>query len=85
MAIVDDVLSADSSLRATLREVETHGAIPIVVGVLDVRGSTGANFFTERGLRIESTGRAAFDSWRPSECPRCAAAAPLEDLTGPRR
>ena len=66
-------------MRATLTEVETHGAIPVVVGALFVLGTTGATFFSERGLRIETTGRAAFDSWRPPECPLCAAGVPLED------
>lgn len=79
VALVDDVMSAGSSLRATLIELESHGAIPIVVGALYVLGNTGANFFTERGLRIETTGRGAFDSWRPSECPLCAANVPLTD------
>ena len=58
IAIVDDVMSAGSSLRATLTEVETHGAIPVVVGALYVLGATGMDFFKERGLRIETTGRA---------------------------
>lgn len=84
VALVDDVMSVGSSLRATLSELEAHGAIPVVVGALHVLGSTGASFFTERGLRIESTGRGAFDAWRPSECPLCAANVPFEDPHEPR-
>ena len=83
VALVDDVMSAGSSLRATLTEVETHGAIPVVVGALYVLGTIGATFFSERGLRVETTGRAAFDSWRPPECPLCAAGVPLEDPYAP--
>jgi orotate phosphoribosyltransferase len=83
VALVDDVMSAGSSLRATLTEVETHGAIPVVVGALYVLGTTGTTFFSERGLRVETTGRAAFDSWRPPECPLCAAGVPLEDPSAP--
>jgi len=83
VALVDDVMSAGSSLRATLTEVETHGAIPVVIGALYVLGMTGATFFSERGLRVETTGRAAFDSWRPPECPLCAAGVPLEDPAVP--
>lgn len=79
LALVDDVISAGSSLRATLTEVETHGAIPVVIGALYVLGNIGAAFFNERGLRIETTGRAPFDAWRPAECPLCAAAVPLDD------
>ena len=83
VALVDDVMSAGSSLRATLTELETHGAIPVVVGALYVLGATGATFFSERGLRIETTGRGPFDSWRPPECPMCAAGVPLEDPYAP--
>jgi orotate phosphoribosyltransferase len=83
VALVDDVMSAGSSLRATLTEVETHGAIPVVIGALYVLGTTGTTFFSERGLRVETTGRAAFDSWRPPECPLCAAGVPLEDPAVP--
>ena len=83
IALVDDVMSAGSSLRATMTEVETHGGIPVVVGALCMLDTIGAAFFTERGLRIETTGRAPFDSWRPAECPLCAAAVPLDDPSVP--
>jgi orotate phosphoribosyltransferase len=83
VAIVDDVMSAGSSLRATLTAVESHGAIPVVVGALYVLGTTGADFFKERGLRIETTGRAAFETWRPAECPLCASGIPLDDPANP--
>jgi orotate phosphoribosyltransferase len=82
LALVDDVMSAGSSLRATMVTIEQHGAIPIVVGALAVLGTTGENFFKERGLRIETTGRAPFDTWRQPECPLCAAGMPLEDPAG---
>lgn len=83
VALVDDVMSAGSSLRATLTAVESRGGIPVVVGALYVLGSIGENFFKERGLRIETTGRTAFESWRPPECPLCAAGVPLEDPSQP--
>jgi orotate phosphoribosyltransferase len=79
VALVDDVMSAGSSLRATLMAVESNGGIPVVIGALQVLGTTGARFFEERGLRIETTGRAAFDSWRAAECPLCAAGVALEN------
>lgn len=83
LALIDDVMSAGSSLRATMATVEQHGAIPIVVGTLAVLGATGENFFKERGLRVETTGRAPFDTWRQPECPLCAAGVPLEDPATP--
>ena len=79
LALVDDVMSAGSSLRATLIAVEAHGAIPVVVGALHIIGSIGADYFKERGLRTETTGRTPLDTWRPQECPLCAAGIPLED------
>lgn len=79
LALVDDVMSAGSSLRATLTAIEAHGAIPVVVGALHVLGGVGAEFFKERGFRVETTGRTPFDVWRPAECPLCAAGVPLED------
>ena len=42
-------------------------------------GAIGENFFKERGLRIETTGRAAFESWLRPSGPLCAAGVPLED------
>jgi orotate phosphoribosyltransferase len=83
VAIVDDVMSTASSLRATLTAVESHGAIPVVVGALYVLGTIGADFFRERGLRVETTGRAAFETWRPAECPLCASGIPLDDPANP--
>jgi orotate phosphoribosyltransferase len=85
IALVDDVMSTGSSLRATMAEVETHGAIPVVVGALYVLGTIGASFFTERGLRIEATGRGPFDMYRAPECPLCAAGVPLENPASPER
>src|SRR5215213_8671179 len=58
VALVDDVMSAGSSLRATLMAVESNGGIPVAIGALQVLGTIGARFFEERGLRIETTGRA---------------------------
>ncbi len=79
VALVDDAMSAGSSLRATMMAIESHGGIPIVVGTLCVLGTIGADFFRERGLRIETTARVPFETWRQPECPLCAAGAPLDD------
>lgn len=82
VALVDDAMSAGSSLRATMMAIESHGGIPIVVGALCVLGTVGADFFKERGLRIETTARVPFETWRQPECPLCAAGAPLDDPAG---
>ena len=78
VALVDDVMSAGSSLRATLSEVEAAGARTVVVGALHVLGGAGVDFFMQRGLTVESVGRGDYEMWRPDRCPLCAAGAPLE-------
>jgi orotate phosphoribosyltransferase len=79
VALVDDVMSAGSSLRATLAEVEAGGARTVVVGALHVLGGAGVDFFLQRGLAVEAVGRGDYEMWRPDSCPLCAAGAPLDD------
>ena len=82
VAIVDDVMSAGSSLRATHAALATCNAIPAVAGALLVLGSIGADYFEANGLPVVSAGRADFESWTPMECPLCREGIPLEDLAG---
>lgn len=79
VAIVDDVMSAGSSLRATLIELESHGAVIIVAGALLVLGDVGSRYFEERGITVEAPDRSKYDLWAPSDCPLCSAGVPLED------
>jgi orotate phosphoribosyltransferase len=80
IALVDDVMSAGSSLRATLAEVESCGARTVAIGALHVLGGAGIDFFLQRGLVVETLGRGDFAMWRPDGCPLCAAGAPLEQV-----
>jgi len=80
MAIVDDVMSAGSSLRATMDELTAHGAVTAVVGALFVLGSKGAEFFAQHGLAVESVGQSAFEMWPAEACPLCAAGSAVEDV-----
>jgi orotate phosphoribosyltransferase len=80
VAIVDDVMSAGSSLRATMDEMTAHGAVTTVVGALFVLGSKGAEFFARHGLPVESVGQSAFDMWPAEACPLCAAGSAVEDV-----
>jgi orotate phosphoribosyltransferase len=80
MAIVDDVMSAGSSLRATMDDLTAHGAVIVVVGALFVLGSKGAEFFAHHGLAVESAGQSAFDMWPAEACPLCAAGSAVEDV-----
>jgi orotate phosphoribosyltransferase len=80
LAIVDDVMSAGSALRGTCSELQSHGAIPVVVGALMVLGDTGAAFFATNQLPVEAVVREDYSLWLPAECPPCAAGTPLENM-----
>ena len=80
LAIVDDVMSAGSALRGTYAELQEHGAIPVVAGALLVLGSAGADFFAGRGVAVEAVARDDYELWPATDCPLCAAGAPLEDV-----
>ncbi len=83
MAMVDDVMSAGSSLRATDAALRAHGALPVVAGALLVLGDTGADFFAARGVPVEAVGRDQYAVWMPDDCPLCVAGVPLEDVAAP--
>jgi len=81
LAIVDDVMSAGSALRGTYEELQKHGAKPVVAGALLVLGSTGAEFFAQRGVTVEAAARDDYELWLPADCPLCAGRVALEDLS----
>ncbi len=72
VAIVDDAISAGSSVRATLSELNTCGARTVAIGALFVLGTTGLDYFTGLGLPVEALERLPYTAWRPEECPLCA-------------
>jgi orotate phosphoribosyltransferase len=78
VAMVDDVMSAGSSLRATHAELEARGAEPVAAGALLVLGTVGEQYFTERDLPVIAAARSDFNSWSPEDCPQCAAGVALE-------
>jgi orotate phosphoribosyltransferase len=79
VAVVDDVMSAGSSLRATFEELRAHGAETAVAGALLLLGRRGADFFEANGVAVESVARDGYQTWEPAGCPLCAAGVPLED------
>lgn len=80
VAIVDDVMSAGSALRGTYEEMQTYGATPVVAGALLVLGSTGADWFAERGVPVEAAARESCELWLPADCPLCADGVRLEEV-----
>jgi orotate phosphoribosyltransferase len=82
IAIVDDVMSAGSSTRATYAELRAHGAHPVVVGALLLLGSAGVDFFLQNGVAVEAVARLPFNVWTPAECALCTDGVPLEQPSG---
>jgi orotate phosphoribosyltransferase len=81
IAMVDDVMSAGSALRGTYTELQTRGAMPVVAGALMVLGNTGADYFAERQVAVEAVVRESYSLWLPADCPHCATATPLENVS----
>lgn len=79
VAVVDDVISAGSSVRATIAAIEAAQATTIVVGTLLTLGDVGASHLSQRGIPLETLARREFAMWPPGECPLCRSGAPLID------
>lgn len=79
IAIVDDIISAGSSVRATAAALDAAGAATIVVGCLLLLGDHAVEHFAGRGVPLVSLGRRAFNLWAPDQCPLCIAGASIED------
>ncbi len=77
-AVVDDVISAGSSVRATVAALQSAGAKTVVVGSLLVLGSAAIDHFATLGVPLVALGDQPFNLWAPAECPQCAAGAALE-------
>lgn len=76
-AIVDDVISAGSSVRASHAHLAGLGASVVVVGALVVLGNRATEYFAGLGLRVEAPAFREFSAWEPAGCPHCRAGVPL--------
>lgn len=83
IAMVDDVMSAGSSLRATEAELRAHGAEPVVAGALLILGSIGADYFAGRSIPVVAVAREEFAMWPAAACPLCSTGIPVEDVAAP--
>jgi orotate phosphoribosyltransferase len=79
VAVVDDVISAGSSVRATIAALADAGASTVVVGALMVLGDTGMAHFAGQGVPVETLDRRDFSLWKPADCPLCREGRPFED------
>jgi len=70
--IVDDVMSAGSSLGATHDELATLGADVVAAAALLVLGSQGLDRFAARRIPVEAVLREPYELWPPNACPLCA-------------
>jgi orotate phosphoribosyltransferase len=77
VALVDDVISAGSSVRATAAALADAGAEVAVVGTLLALGRVGLDHFGQLGVPVEALGHRDFAMWTPDTCPLCRAGAPL--------
>jgi orotate phosphoribosyltransferase len=78
VALVDDMISAGSSVRATAGAIDAAGAAVAVVGTLLTLGSIGLDHFAQMGIPVETLGRGDFEMWAPESCPLCRTDVPLE-------
>ena len=77
-AVVDDAISAGSSTRATIDELNSHGAQTVVVGALLLLGDRGERTFIDRSIPVVASARQELSLWEPHRCPLCPAGVAIE-------
>jgi orotate phosphoribosyltransferase len=78
-AVIDDVISVGSSVRAVVAELKAAGARTIVVGSLSVLGTKAMDYFASVDIPVIALDRREFRTWLPVECPLCSSGIPLEN------
>jgi orotate phosphoribosyltransferase len=78
VAVVDDAISMGSAVRATVADLESCAADPVVIGALLAMGPGGPVFAAARHLSFERLADLPMRTWPPSECPMCALGTPLQ-------
>jgi orotate phosphoribosyltransferase len=79
LGLVDDVISAGSSLRATYSALNSITDV-VIVGALLQLGTVGADFFAAHSVPLERVVQQPFQTWSPLDCPQCAAGVPVESV-----
>jgi orotate phosphoribosyltransferase len=78
LAIVDDIISAGSSVRATIADAQAAGAQVVAVGALMTLGDVGRSHFADAGIPVLTPAHRSFSMWAPEDCPLCARGVSLE-------
>lgn len=79
-AVVDDVISAGSSVRAAVSELTAAGATVVAVGSFLCLGERAMVHFASVGIPLVAPARRPFAMWPPDECPHCRAGVPLQRI-----
>lgn len=79
IALVDEVISAGSSVRATAAELNAAGAETVVVGTLLCLGRQAIDHFAALGIPLVTLAQQDFNLWPPDQCPLCRRGVGLED------
>jgi orotate phosphoribosyltransferase len=80
VAVVDDVISAGSSVRAAISGLSEAGASIVAVGALLVLGDAALRHFEAQAVPVERLGERGFPLWHPAECALCRAGIAIERL-----
>jgi orotate phosphoribosyltransferase len=78
VVVVDDAISAGSSVRATRAALVEAGAAVPVMGTLLLLGEHAVQHFATVQVPIEAVVRRGFTLWEPSGCPLCRDGVALE-------
>ena len=78
IAVVDDVISAGSSVRAAIAELTGAGGAIAAVGALLVLGDAALDHFAAHAIPVEALERRGFSLWAPEACALCRDGVPLD-------
>jgi orotate phosphoribosyltransferase len=77
IGLVDDMISAGSSTRASLAALSEAGAVVVAVGAVYLSGDVATDHFASHGIPVVAVERRPLDLWQPDDCPHCLRGEPL--------
>jgi orotate phosphoribosyltransferase len=80
--IVNDVISAGSSVKGTFADLELCGAKVAGIGALLALGDGAGEFAASKGVPLMVLAQIPNRIWTREDCPRCAAGDALADVGG---